>query len=74
MQEFFFTLLIIWILFKIFGRGMIKHQSFTYTQNNYNNSTEDRKKEGEIKVDYIPNKKQKEIKEDGEYTDYEEIK
>lgn len=73
MQEFFFTLLIIWILFKIFGKGMIKHQSFTYTQNNYN-KPEERKKEGEIKVDYIPNKKQKGIKEDGEYIDYEEIK
>lgn len=73
MQELFFTLLIIWILFKIFGKGMIKQQSFTYTQNNYN-KPEEKKKEGEVKVAYIKDKKQKDTLEDGEYVDYEEIK
>lgn len=73
MQELFFTLLTIWVLFKIFGKSMVKHQSFSYTQNNYNKTEE---KEGEVKMPYIKdkNKKQKKNSEEGEYVDYIEIK
>ena len=33
-----------------------------------------RKKEGEISIDPVSNKKDKKNKDEGEYTDYEEIK
>lgn len=69
MQDFFFTVLVIWLLFRIFGSNTARHV-FTV---NVNKPKEESKKEGEMKVNYIP-PKDKGGKDEGEYTDYEEVK
>jgi hypothetical protein len=72
MRDIFFTLLIIWVLFRIFGKARIVHSSFTNVQNNYP-PPEEKKKEGEIKVERISEKK-KNPDNNVEDVDYEEIK
>jgi hypothetical protein len=73
MQEIFFTILVVWILFRIFGRAKVAH-TYTFTQNNYNKPEE--KKKEDVKVDYIPpaGGQKKKDGDDGEYVDYEEVK
>lgn len=67
MKDVFFTILIIWIIFRIFGRvKVINPQNFS--------QREDRKKEGEVRIDKVPGKKKYRNDDDGEYIDYEEIK
>lgn len=47
--------------------------TYTFTQNNYHPKEE--KKKEDVKIDYIPGKeKSKKGGDEGEYTDYEEIK
>ena len=74
MQKIFFTLLIIWVLFRIFGSRTVRH-IFTVNVNKPNEEKKsyDKSSEGKVKVDYIPPKNKGERK-DGEYVDYEEVK
>jgi len=70
MQEFILTLVVIYVLFKIFGNT----RTFTFTQNNYQ-GTEKKTKEGQIHIDRKPGEKKRNKDDDeGEYIDYEEIK
>lgn len=74
MQEFIFTLVVIYVLFRVFGKNVK-----VYHFNNYappaNPRETSRKNEGRIKVDYIPPQKGDGKKDsDGEYVDYEEVK
>ena len=71
MQEIFFTILVIWILFRIFGRASVAH-NYTFTQNNYHKNEE--KKKPEVRIDHIEGKSQGKKNDDGEYVDYEEVK
>lgn len=67
MRDIFFTILVVWLLWRIFN-------SFSSSsKTNYNsrsNSSATFKKEGEVTIEKSGNKKN----DDGEYTDYEEIK
>lgn len=72
MRDFFYTLLIVWILYKIFGKARIVHSSFTNVQNNY--PPPEQKKEGEIKVECISDQEKKKKDNNIEDVDYEEIK
>ena len=73
MQEIFFTILVIWILFRIFGRTSFT-TTYTFNQNNYHPREE--KKKDDVKIDHIPRKDEQKKKggDEGEYTDFEEIK
>ena len=65
MQEFILTLVVIFVLFKVFGRSTVIH----FNQHHHTH----REPEGKIKVT-APGKKNKNFNDDGEYVDYEEIK
>ena len=71
MKFIFYTLLILWVLFKLFGKTNVVN----YTFNMNASPKEPAKKEGEVTIKKV-NKKNKETSEgdDGEYVDYEEIK
>lgn len=69
MQEIFFTILVIWVLFKIFGSVQVK--TYTFNQNNYNNQ---KKQEGEVKVESQGKVSSKARDDRGEYVDFEEVK
>ncbi len=66
MQEIFFTILVIWILFRVFGNTRV------YVFNNTSKPKEE-KREGKVKVDHIP-PKEKSKGPEGDYVDFEEIK
>ena len=74
-KEIFFTIVVIWILFRIFGRKItVVHNHNTFTQNNYDK--EEKRKE-DVKIDYVPKKDQKKgpgKDDEGEYIDFEEVK
>jgi hypothetical protein len=63
MQEFILTLVVIFVLFKVFGRPTV----INFNQHNH------QKPDGKIKVTASNNKKNH-SNDDGEYVDYEEIK
>jgi hypothetical protein len=65
MQEFILTLVIIFVLFKVFGRPNVIH----FNQHHHNHQ----KPDGKIKVT-ATNNKNKPSSDEGEYVDYEEIK
>lgn len=72
MRDIFFTILVIWVLWKIFSSRTVV-QTFTFnTQNNH--PPKDERKEGEVRIDHVPKQDKKRKDEDGEYVDYEEIK
>lgn len=73
MQEIFFTLLIIWILFRVLNSAGSGSRTVYFTQNNYHPGREE-KKEGDIKITYIPKEKSGKAPDEGDYTDFEEIK
>lgn len=75
MQDFLLTLVVLFVLFRIFGRSSSSPKSSVhFTQNNFHASS--KKQEGEIHVDYIPEQKQAKVtkKDQGDYIDYEEVK
>ncbi len=74
MRDVFFTLLVIWVLWRIFGSFSRSKGSFTFNTQN-NNYSEPKKKEGEVTLDN-PNlgASKKNKNEVGEYVDFEEIK
>jgi len=74
MQEIFFTILVIWILFRVLNSGTWSNKrTVNFTQNNFNQQ-ESPKKEGETKITYIPENKTGKPPRDDEYVDFEEIK
>lgn len=75
MQDFLLTLVIIFVLFKIFGRSSSSQKSYSsFTQNNFHSS--EKKPEGKTSVDYIPENKstKSNTTQGGDYVDYEEVK
>ena len=82
MFKFIFWLIVIYLLFRLLVRFVFpflvryfvkKSQDKFYEQN----PNIRKKKEGEINIDYIPDKNKKEKKckpDEGEYVDYEELK
>ena len=78
MQEFFFTILAIWVIWRLFGsfsNNGPKNTSGNFQQNthhHYYNSQA--KKEGEVKIEQKASAESKIPPTEGEYVDYEEIK
>lgn len=69
MADIFYTILIIWVLWRIFG-GSVK----THVVHHHQYKQPD-KKDGEIRISSYDKKDEKEkTRNEGEYVDYEEIK
>lgn len=67
MKDIFYTLLVAWILWRIFS-SVNAHRAKKANQQTTS------KKEGETTVDFVPPKKKNVGDVEGEYVDYEEIK
>ena len=83
MQEFFYTILAIWVITRLFnafsGSRSSSAQSQTYQQTNnfysqQSQQQQQQKKEGEIKIETKKSAETKIPPTEGEYVDYEEIK
>jgi hypothetical protein len=75
MQDFLLIMVVIFVLFRIFGRGNTAPKSTVhFTQNNY--STNEKKTDGKVTVDFVPDKKGSKLgnKDSGDYVDYEEVR
>lgn len=72
MKDVLVGLIIIYVLWKLFGGRAVVHR---YTFNQHNHQNQERPREGEIKVENEKAGKKGRLKEEaGEYVDYEEIK
>lgn len=71
MKDVFYTLLVVWIIWRIMNSVNTIRLRQSTTDHNYQNT----KKQGETTIDYVPPKnKNKRDDDEGEYVDYEEIK
>lgn len=71
MKDLFYTILIAWIVWRIFNSISSYRTKHTKTSTAASGHST---KEGETKIDYVPPVKKKIRDDDGEYVDYEEIK
>ncbi len=74
MQDFLLTLVIIFVLFRIFGRNSSAPKStMHFTQNNFTSPS--KKPDGKVSIDHIPENKASKSKtnDPGDYVDYEEV-
>jgi hypothetical protein len=69
MADIFYTILIVWILWRIFGSFSTK----TYVRSPQN-TTQPRKNEGEVTISSNKTNSKGTSGDEGEYVDYEEIK
>jgi hypothetical protein len=67
MADLFYTILIVWVLWRIFGSSGRSADQF------HHDSQPAQKKEGEVTITSVPSKDQK-GNDIGEYVDYEEVK
>ena len=67
MADVFYTILVVWVLWRIFG-GTTK----TYVFNQRNHTPP--KKEGDVSVSYKKQEDKEKHDDGGEYIDYEEVK
>lgn len=73
MRDVFFTILVIWVLWRIFSG--VKRSGNTFTFNTYNDNSQNKKsKEGEVTIDVNSTEKKQKKVDEGEYVDFEEIK
>jgi hypothetical protein len=70
MADIFYTLLIIWVLWRIFG-GATK--TYVFHQHRHQHDPP-KKREGDVSVTYKKEEKKNKSGDSGEYIDYEEIK
>ncbi len=72
MRDAFYTILVIWILWKVFN----SISSYKTKQRNGSNipPSNNNRKEGETSINYAPPTKKKISDDEGEYVDYEELK
>jgi len=68
MADLFYTLLIIWVLWRIFGSTGKTPVQFRH------NMRSPEQKEGEVTITSVPKPDQQKRNEGGEYVDYEEVK
>ena len=69
MRDVFYTILIVWILWRVLNSiSAYKSKQSTGNQSNYNF------KQGETKIKYVPPQKKKMPDDEGEYVEYEEVK
>ena len=72
MKDIFYTILVIWIVWRVLNSISIYR---TKQGKNVNNPPKNnRPKEGETSIDYAPPVKKKISDDEGEYVDYEDVK
>jgi hypothetical protein len=72
MRDVFYTILVVWILWRVLD-SISNYR--TKQGSNGNNATQgNKRKEGETSVDYSPPIKKKISDDEGEYVDYEDVK
>jgi hypothetical protein len=69
LADLFYTLLIVWVLWRIFGGT-----SRTTVNHHYQQPQQPQKKEGEVSISSAPGYDTKSNTDAGEYVDYEEVK
>ena len=79
MQEFFFTVLTIWVIWRLFSAfsesGRTERKNVFYKNEQHHHHYHQDKREGEVKVEVKSEPARKSKGDaDGEYVDYEEIK
>lgn len=72
MRDVFYTILIVWVVWRIVN-SISSYKSRQTDTNNRFSSSDNKHKEGETSVDYIPPAKKKIKDDEGEYVDYEEV-
>ena len=74
MQEFFFTIVSIWVIWKLFDAFSSPRRSGTSYQQTTNNFYGEKKSEGQVRVESKAKPGPKIPADEGEYVDYEELK
>ena len=75
MRDVFYTILIVWIIWKIIGA----YNAYTTSKKNFNNNgaryqrNNNKEKEGETFVKYQPPTHKKISDDEGEYVDFEDV-
>lgn len=72
MRDVFYTILVVWILWRILNS--ISNYRTNQTNSANNTTVNNKRREGETSVDYAPPTKKKISDEEGEYVDYEDLK
>ena len=74
MKDVLVTIIIFWVLWRIFGGKTVVHK-YTFNQHTGERPAPESRPEGEIKVEKEPGKKSGRLRDEaGEYIDYEEVK
>lgn len=68
MRDVFYTILVVWIIWRILNAISI------HTSGRTNTAQQSQSKEGETTVDFTPPSKKKISDDEGEYVDFEEMK
>lgn len=78
MQEFFYTILAIWVIWKIFGAFSRSNEKKTsqqyYQQTNHHHHHYQNSTQGQVRVEETSKPKTPKSRSDEEYVDFEEIK
>lgn len=75
MQEFFFTIVSIWVIWKIFSSfSSSGRSSSSYQQTNHHHYYQQKKEEGQVRVETKKAPRTHFPADEGEYVDYEEVK
>ena len=69
MADVFYTILIIWVIWKIFGRSTVK--THVVHHHEYKQPYRD---EGEVRISSYKKQEEEKRKDDGEYVDFEEVR
>ena len=72
MRDVFYTLLVVWIIWRIMNA--FSSVKTNRTSNNASGNPSNSSKEGKTSVDYSPPKKKSFGDNEGEYVDFEEVK
>jgi len=72
MRDVFYTILVIWILWRVFN-SISNYRTKQGSRVN-NHSQNSKRREGETSVDYVPSTKKKISDDEGEYVDFEDLK
>ncbi|MES2837234.1 MAG: DUF4834 family protein [Bacteroidota bacterium] len=78
MQEFLLTLVVVFVLFRIFGKSRVQSSTnyYTFNQNNFTKKETPKQPDGKVRIDKMPNanSSKSNTNDSGDYVDYEEIK
>jgi len=72
MRDVFYTILVIWIVWRVLNSISTYRTKQDKSVNNP--SQNNKRKEGETSIDYAPPSKKKISDDEGEYVDYEDVK